>query len=61
MKEMTAFEYAKCRVEETRRGLHALLAKVENGTNLGYELSEILTDAINRVEVLAETEEDEEG
>lgn len=60
MKEMTAFEYAKFRVEETRRGLHALLAKVENGTSIGYELSEILTDAINRVEVLAETEEDEE-
>ena len=59
VRELSALDYAKYRVEMTRRGLHELLAKVELGTDIGYELCEILTDAIYRVECLAE--ECEEG
>lgn len=60
VKEMTSIQHAKYRVEMTRRELHRLLAKVELGTDIGYELSRILEDAISRVEVLAEIESEEE-
>lgn len=53
---MTAEEYALYRAEETRRELNTLNAKVELGTDIGYELSEILTQAINDVEALLDRE-----
>lgn len=51
---ISALEYAKYRIEETRRALMALNAKVELGTNAGQNLSEILCRAIDDVEKLAE-------
>ena len=54
--EMTAQEYAKHRVEMTRRELMALLAMVEVGTETGRKLQEILERAIDEVEALADEE-----
>lgn len=62
MKEMTAKEYALFRIEMTRRELMKLLAKVELGTDIGCQLGEILENAVNAVEALAEdANEIEEG
>ena len=60
VKEMTSIQHAKYRGEMTRRELHRLLAKVELGTDISYELSRILEDAISRVEVLAEIESEDD-
>lgn len=38
--------------EEIRRELNRLNAKVENTNDMGYELSEILNDAVYKVECL---------
>lgn len=54
LRDMTAEEYAKYRVEMTRRELMKLLAKVELGTEVGFRLQQILEDAIDKVEALAE-------
>lgn len=56
MKEsrMTAEDFARYRVEMTRRELHKLMAAVELGTDVGCRLSAILENAINEVEMLAE-------
>lgn len=50
--EMTAHEFYMHRLEETRKGLMALIAKVEMPT--GDRLSQILIDAVNKVEELQE-------
>lgn len=57
LKEMTAENYAVYRVEETRRELMKLSAKVELNTDTGRQLSEILCKAICEVEALADKEE----
>ena len=51
---MTMEEYAWYRIEDTRRALVALDAKIERGTAIAHELSEILVKAIHEVEILAE-------
>ena len=62
VEEMSALEFARFRVEMTRRELHKLLAAVECGTEMGRELCDILVKAICEVEELAATEdEDWEG
>lgn len=60
LRNMTAEEYAKYRVEMTRRELMKLLAKVELGTEIGLRLQNILEDAVNKVEALAEDAENNE-
>lgn len=54
--EMTAQEYARYRVEMTRRELMALLAMVEVGTETGRKLQEILERAVDEIEALADEE-----
>lgn len=48
--------YNNTMIEETRRGLMALLAKIEHNHESSYDLDRILTDAINEVEALADME-----
>lgn len=43
--------------EEIRRELNRLNAKVENTNDVGYELSRILNNAIQEVEILLDGEE----
>ena len=57
--ELSAVERSRLRVEMTRRALHDLLSNVEIITTMSRELESILEEAIDRVEVLAETEDDE--
>lgn len=56
-KDMEAENYAVYRVEQTRRELMKLNAKIELGTETGKILSEVLCKAIREVEALAEEEE----
>lgn len=57
LRDMTSEEYAKYRVEMTRRALMRLLSKLETGTEIGCRLYNILEDAVNKVEDLAEDAE----
>ena len=57
---MTAQEYAVRCANNTLKELNRLQAKVETGTEIGYELSCILDDAITRVEQLVEEHNEEE-
>lgn len=57
--EMSAQEFYMHRLEETRKGLMDLIAKVEMPT--GDRLSQILIDAVNKVEELQEELHESEG
>ena len=57
--ELSAVERSRLRVEMTRRALYDLLFNVEIITTMSRGLESILEEAIDRVEVLAETEDDE--
>ena len=50
-------DYNNTMIEETRRGLMELLARIEHGHESSYDLDRILTDAVNAVEALADMEE----
>ena len=54
--QMTQKEYYEYRLEMTRRELMKLNAKFE--APYAYEVSEILNEAVNRIEELQQEEED---
>jgi hypothetical protein len=54
---MTEFEYYQYRLNESQKALMALLAKVESPC--GDELSEVLIEALNKIEEM-QTEEEED-
>ena len=54
---MTNKEWNVSVAKEIRRELNRLNAKVENTNDMGYELSEILNNAIYQVESLLDRED----
>ena len=53
-REITAEDWARYRIEMSRRTIAKLLAQVEIGTEYGSRLADILVNTLNEIEALAE-------
>lgn len=53
-REVSAEDWARYRIEMSRRTIAKLLAQVELGTEYGSRLADILVNALNEIEALAE-------
>lgn len=53
-REVSAEDWARYRIEMSRRTIAKLLAQVELGTEYGSRLADILVNALNDIEALAE-------
>lgn len=53
-REVSAEDWARYRIEMSRRTIAKLLAQVELGTEYGSRLADILVNSLNEIEALAE-------
>lgn len=53
-REVSAEDWARYRIEMSRRTIAKLLAQVELGTEYSSRLADILVNALNEIEALAE-------